>query len=199
VFAESSESRAAMMTMMMTTERGGPAPSLPDPLQLGGHAENRACPPPAPHPSDQERQPHQQRAAESDKSNHHPIVDIVAGQLAAHLAFGTGSLGDHWFAPLGSSPTAGRASRAASHPRIGGDCTQEQFNCRLTLNYAGGRMVLAYGERRHGVADIAPTGGPAMKTIVSALIALSVLAGIAAPASALDARHFYEQQDRASH
>ena len=38
-----------------------------------------------------------------------------------------------------------------------------------------------------------------MKTIVSTLIALSVLAGIAAPASALDARTFYEQQDRASH
>jgi hypothetical protein len=38
-----------------------------------------------------------------------------------------------------------------------------------------------------------------MKTIVSTLIALSVLAGIAAPASALDARNFYEQQDRASH
>ena len=32
-----------------------------------------------------------------------------------------------------------------------------------------------------------------MKTIVSALIALSVLAGIAAPASALDAKSFYEQ------
>ena len=60
-------------------------------------------------------------------------------------------------------------------------------------------MVLAYGERRHGVADIAPTGGPAMKTNVSALIALSVLAGIAAPASALDAKQFYEQQERASH
>jgi hypothetical protein len=35
-----------------------------------------------------------------------------------------------------------------------------------------------------------------MKTIVSALIALSVLAGLAAPASALDAKQFYEQQDR---
>jgi hypothetical protein len=60
-------------------------------------------------------------------------------------------------------------------------------------------MLLAYDERRRGVADIAPTGGPAMKTIVSALIDLSVLAGIAAPASALDAKQFYEQQDRASH
>ena len=60
-------------------------------------------------------------------------------------------------------------------------------------------MVLAYGERRHGVADIAPTGGLAMKTIVSALIALSVLAGIAAPASAYDAKGFYEQQERQSH
>jgi hypothetical protein len=36
-----------------------------------------------------------------------------------------------------------------------------------------------------------------MKTIVSALIALSVLAGIAAPANAaIDAKGFYEQLDR---
>jgi hypothetical protein len=35
-----------------------------------------------------------------------------------------------------------------------------------------------------------------MKTIVSALVALSVLAGIAAPASAFDAKSFYEQLDR---
>jgi hypothetical protein len=35
-----------------------------------------------------------------------------------------------------------------------------------------------------------------MKTIISALIALSVLAGIAAPASALDPKTFYDQQDR---
>jgi hypothetical protein len=39
----------------------------------------------------------------------------------------------------------------------------------------------------------------AMKTIVSALIALSVLAGIAAPASAMDAKTFYEKQDRVSY
>jgi hypothetical protein len=38
-----------------------------------------------------------------------------------------------------------------------------------------------------------------MKTIVSALIALSVLAGIAAPASAFDAKTFYAQQDRVSY
>ena len=40
-----------------------------------------------------------------------------------------------------------------------------------------------------------------MKTIVSALIALSVLAGIAAPASAadFDAKTFYEQMDRAGY
>ena len=35
-----------------------------------------------------------------------------------------------------------------------------------------------------------------MKTIVSALIALSVIAGIAAPASAFDAKSFYSQLDR---
>jgi hypothetical protein len=38
-----------------------------------------------------------------------------------------------------------------------------------------------------------------MKTFVSALIALSVLAGVAAPASALDPKTFYDQQDRQSH
>jgi hypothetical protein len=37
-----------------------------------------------------------------------------------------------------------------------------------------------------------------MKTIVSALIALSVLAGVAATsADAFDAKTFYDQQDRA--
>ena len=35
-----------------------------------------------------------------------------------------------------------------------------------------------------------------MKSIVSALIALSVIAGVAAPASALDAKTFYEQVDK---
>jgi hypothetical protein len=35
-----------------------------------------------------------------------------------------------------------------------------------------------------------------MKTIVSTLIALSVLAGIAAPATAFDSKSFYEQLDR---
>jgi hypothetical protein len=35
-----------------------------------------------------------------------------------------------------------------------------------------------------------------MKTIISTLVALSVIAGIIAPASALDAKTFYEQQER---
>jgi hypothetical protein len=35
-----------------------------------------------------------------------------------------------------------------------------------------------------------------MKYILSALLALSVLTGVAASASALDAKNFYEQQDR---
>ena len=34
-----------------------------------------------------------------------------------------------------------------------------------------------------------------MKTIVSVLIALSVIASVAAPASALDAKTFFEQVD----
>jgi hypothetical protein len=35
-----------------------------------------------------------------------------------------------------------------------------------------------------------------MKTILSAIVALSVIAGIASSASALDAKTFYEQIDR---
>jgi hypothetical protein len=35
-----------------------------------------------------------------------------------------------------------------------------------------------------------------MKMIISALLALSVLAGISAPASAFDSKSFWEQQDR---
>jgi hypothetical protein len=34
-----------------------------------------------------------------------------------------------------------------------------------------------------------------MKTILSALLALSVIASVAAPASALDAKTFWQQQD----
>jgi hypothetical protein len=37
-----------------------------------------------------------------------------------------------------------------------------------------------------------------MKTIISMLVALSVLAGFSAPSSALDAKGFYDQQDRQS-
>lgn len=37
-----------------------------------------------------------------------------------------------------------------------------------------------------------------MKIIISALIAVLVLAGIAAPATAFDAKAFFEQQDRQS-
>ena len=36
-----------------------------------------------------------------------------------------------------------------------------------------------------------------MKTIISTLIALSILAGIAGPLAAMDPKTFYEQQDRA--
>jgi acid phosphatase class B len=38
-----------------------------------------------------------------------------------------------------------------------------------------------------------------MKTIISSLIALSILAAVAAPASAFDAKTFYEQQGRQNH
>jgi hypothetical protein len=38
-----------------------------------------------------------------------------------------------------------------------------------------------------------------MKTIVSTLIALALLAGIAAPASAFDGKTFWEQKERAAY
>jgi hypothetical protein len=48
------------------------------------------------------------------------------------------------------------------------------------------------------VARIAAQVRTAMKIILSALVALSVLAGIAAPASAFDAKSFWGQQERES-
>ena len=48
-------------------------------------------------------------------------------------------------------------------------------------------------------ASLPNRGDIAMKTITAALIALSVLAGIAAPANALDVKTFWDQQDRQSH
>jgi hypothetical protein len=48
----------------------------------------------------------------------------------------------------------------------------------------------------NGVARIAPRVRIAMKIILSALVALSVLASIAGPAAAADARTFFEQLDR---
>ena len=47
--------------------------------------------------------------------------------------------------------------------------------------------------------DRSAIGEIAMKSILGTLIVLSVLAGIAAPASAFDARGFYQQQERWSH
>jgi hypothetical protein len=96
VFAESSESRAAVTTMMMTTERGGPAPPFASCATAWRARRRPSVPSARAHPSNQEWQPHQQRAAENDKSNHRPIVEIVAGQLAARLALGTCSMRGHW-------------------------------------------------------------------------------------------------------
>jgi len=45
-------------------------------------------------------------------------------------------------------------------------------------------------------AGIEIRGEIAMKTILSALVALSVIAGVAGSASALDAKTFFEQVDR---
>jgi hypothetical protein len=58
--------------------------------------------------------------------------------------------------------------------------------CSITGNDSVVRIARADGET-------------AMKIVVSALVALSVLAGIAGPAGAVDAKTFYEQQDRDRH
>ena len=53
------------------------------------------------------------------------------------------------------------------------------------------------GERATMVWPVPPNPGvPVMKTILSALIALSVLTGVAASANAFDAKSFYEELER---
>jgi hypothetical protein len=59
---------------------------------------------------------------------------------------------------------------------------------------ARGPRWLANGD--NGVVRAAQSGSSVMKTILSALIALSVLTGVAASANAFDAKSFYEQLER---
>jgi hypothetical protein len=67
-----------------------------------------------------------------------------------------------------------------------------------SANVAGGAFLCTAMDD-NGVAQIANSDGDiVMKIIVSAVIALSVLAGIAAPASAFDAKGFYGQLERES-
>ena len=54
--------------------------------------------------------------------------------------------------------------------------------------------AVAMGNRARRIAR---SGGGVMKRMVLVLIALTALAGVAAPAGAVDAKTFYEQLDRA--
>ena len=58
-----------------------------------------------------------------------------------------------------------------------------------------GRLRFSYELERTASSQLEPRRTP-MKVILSALVALSVLANVAAPASAFDAKSFYDQQDR---
>jgi hypothetical protein len=60
-------------------------------------------------------------------------------------------------------------------------------------------MVVGYRPAHRWQATMVLSASPgvaAMKTIVSTFIALAVLAGIAAPASAFDTKGFYQDLDR---
>jgi hypothetical protein len=83
-----------------------------------------------------------------------------------------------------------------------------QGRCSITLFFPScpTQDIAAYGKARYSRSSMTGDNGVAcifgeivMKTIVSALIALSVLAGVAAPANAFDAKTLYEQLDRQSH
>ena len=50
-----------------------------------------------------------------------------------------------------------------------------------------------------GFVRVSLIGRVAMKTIISVMLVLLALAGVAAPASAFDAKTFYEQQEREIH
>ena len=64
---------------------------------------------------------------------------------------------------------------------------------------AGLRAILFKRSRSTMVFVRIAYGVRAMKTIVSVLVALSVLAGIAGSANALDTKTFWEQQERQSY
>jgi nitroreductase len=65
------------------------------------------------------------------------------------------------------------------------------------LDHARPPTLLCVDDRRHGVDRIELAAGEAiMKIIVSVLIVLSALGLATVPASALDAKSFFEQQER---
>jgi hypothetical protein len=57
--------------------------------------------------------------------------------------------------------------------------------------------MAAVKDNNGAVSPAASVGEATMKTIVSALVVLSVLASVAGPAAALSAKTFYEQQEHA--
>jgi hypothetical protein len=63
------------------------------------------------------------------------------------------------------------------------------------LELLPGRAKIAASTLKDGIED-SSDWSLSMKTILSALVALSVIAGVAGSASALDSKSFYEHVDR---
>ena len=61
---------------------------------------------------------------------------------------------------------------------------------------AGRRRIMRVMERPHRRAGVGPADMDKLLKVLSALLALTVLTGAAASASAFDAKTFYQDQDR---
>ena len=68
--------------------------------------------------------------------------------------------------------------------------------CERTFSHARHALHVFCEQQRLAPDRTKQSRGTIMKTLVSALLALSVLTGVTASASAFDAKSFYEQQDR---
>ena len=91
----------------------------------------------------------------------------------------------------------GAEYESAVTPEVGARKQTQNFTCRTAQQECCQWCISMRSDGRQWCCpDRLLDGDTAMKMIVSALVALTVLAGIAAPASAFDAKSLYGQLDR---
>ena len=106
---------------------------------------------------------------------------------------------ERWTKPAGHWPTPFKSAVYFPHPSIAvsaWEITRYHSCVSATFRMREMRHMFLREQQRLAPDRTKQSRRTIMKTLVSAFLALSVLTGIAASASAFDPKSFYEQQDR---